>query len=70
MKCKLVDMEEYAHLILEFIKSEEYKDILRNMSYTNLEFEQGFIQGLVWSGLLMSKCKQYIGDINEDKVGK
>ena len=70
MKYNLVNTDEYAHLILEFIKSEEYKDILRNMSYTNLEFEQGFIQGLVWSGLLISKCKQYIGDINEDKTSE
>lgn len=70
MKCKLVNIEEYTYLIFEFIKSEEYKDILRNMSYTNSEFEQGFIQGLVWSSLLMSKCKQYIGDINEDEVSE
>lgn len=70
MKYKFVNTEEYVHLILEFIKSEEYKDILRNMSYVTLEFEQGFIQGLAWSGLLISKCKQYIGDINEDKVSE
>ena len=62
MKCKLVNTEEYGHWILEFITSGEYKNILENMSYTDMEFEQGFIQGLIWSSLLMSKCKQYIGD--------
>ena len=45
-----------------YAASDIYKNILENMSYTDMEFEQGFIQGLIWSSLLMSKCKQYIGD--------
>lgn len=63
MKRKLVDTDEYAHLILGFIASGEYKNILKNMSYTNSEFEQGFMQGLVWSNLLMYECEQYIEEI-------
>ena len=70
MKCSFIETTEYASYILDFIGSKKYEEILASMSYTNPEFKQGFIQGLVWSGLLMSKCKQYIGDINEDKVSE
>ena len=57
-----ISKEEYAKFILKFIWSEDCQKILNNMSYTNLEFEQGFIQGLVWSGLLMNQCKEFVGE--------
>ena len=65
-----ISKEDYAHLILHFIGSEEYKNILKNMSYNNPEFEQGFMQGLVWSGILMNQCKEYVGEVNEDEISK
>lgn len=66
MMCNYIKTTEYASYILDFIGSEKYETILASMSYTNPEFKQGFIQGLVWSGLLMNQCKQYVGDAHED----
>ena len=68
MMCSYIKIEEYASYILDFIGSKKYEEILASMSYTNPEFKQGFIQGLVWSGLLMHKCKEYVGDANEDET--
>ena len=66
MMCNYIKIEEYISYILDFIGSKKYEQILASMSCTNSEFKQGFIQGLVWSGLLIHKCKQYVGDANED----
>ena len=63
-----VDREDFQKKILEIISSGEYKEILSNMAHTNIEFEQGFIQGLIWATLYSVQCKSYIGDIDEDKV--
>ena len=61
-----ISKEEYANFILHFIGTEDYNKILHSMSYTNAEFEQGFLQGLIWSGLLMNQCREYVGEINND----
>lgn len=57
-----IKKEEYADFILHFIGTEDYNKILHSMSYNSVEFEQGFLQGLVWSGLLMNQCKEFVGE--------
>ena len=57
-----IKKEEYADFILHFIGTEDYNKILHSMSYNSVEFEQGFLQVLVWSGLLMNQCKEFVGE--------
>ena len=63
-----IDREDFQKKILEIISSGEYKKILSNMAHTDIEFEQGFIQGLIWATLYSVQCKSYIGDVDEDKI--
>lgn len=55
----LMDRAEFQHYILDFIGSKKYEEILASMSYTNPEFKQGFIQGLIWASLLSVKLPHY-----------
>ena len=67
----LIEKEEFQNLIARLIMSKEYKDILKNMAYSNIEFEQGFIQGLCWSTLYTTQCKSYYLEVeDEDKVSE
>ena len=60
-----VDTQEFASFILKFIGSEDYKRILNSMHYNTNEFEQGFMQGLAWSNILMTQYAKYIINIGE-----
>lgn len=55
----LMDRDEFQKYIIDFIGSKKYEEILASMSYTNPEFKQGFIQGLVWATLLTVKIPCY-----------
>ena len=65
-----VDREDFQTNILNLISSGEYKEILSNMAHSNIESEQGFIQGMIWATLYSVQCKTYVGDIDEDKTGE
>lgn len=65
-----VDREDFQTKILNLISSGEYKEILSNMAYSNIEFEQGFIQGMIWASLYSVQCKTYMGDVYEDQISE
>ena len=51
----IITTEELSQLAWETIQQElnpETRKILKSMSYTSPEFEQGFIQGLAWLSIL------------------
>lgn len=60
-----VDTQEFASLIIKFIGSEDYERILDSMHYNTNEFEQGFMQGLAWSSILMTQCAKYFINTGE-----
>ena len=50
-----ITIDELQELALKTIKQElnpDTREILNKMSYTNPEFEQGFVQGMVWLSIL------------------
>lgn len=53
----IITIDDLEKLALKTIKQElnpDTREILSSMSYTNPEFEQGFVQGMVWLALLSS----------------
>ena len=55
----IITIDELQKLALKTINQElnpNTREILNKMSYTNPEFEQGFVQGMVWLSLLAVLC--------------
>ena len=61
-----INQREFQSYVLNFISSEKYKEVLKNMIGGDKEdFQQGFIQGLCWGSLLTSQVNNYYADIPE-----
>ena len=66
MTATFVNQREFQSYVLNFISSEKYKEILKNMINGDKEdFQQGFVQGLCWGSLLTSQVHNYYADIPE-----
>ena len=64
-----LNQREFQSYVLQFISSEQYKDILKNMINGDDEkFQQGFIQGLCWGSLLTSQIHHYYADIESEET--
>lgn len=50
-----VELNEIGRIILNFVRSDDYKRILDSMKHDTHEFEEGFLQGLVWSFITISQ---------------
>lgn len=56
---RLIEVDEYGKLILDFIGSDDYKRILESMNNVTDEFQHGFTQGLCWAYILASRLSKY-----------
>lgn len=66
MTTTFINQREFQSYVLNFISSEKYKEVLKNMiSGDKEDFQQGFIQGLCWGSLLTSQVNNYYADIPE-----
>ena len=66
---RYVNLNDIGKTILDFVHSDDYERVLHSMKYDTHEFEEGFMQGLVWSFIVINQDRPtFTGE--ERKHGK
>ena len=67
MEKTLIDTKEFGRVILDFIGSDEFNDLINSCENGNVDFKRGAMWGMAMASMKsFTECQQYIMKVEGD----